>query len=339
MKAKLLEHQAPGGARTPMEEHLPLAAPWVVQIFPIYACNFRCKYCHFSIPKSQRPFVTSHADMDIALYRKCIDGMAGFPEKTRVLRFVGMGEPLLHKDIDAMIAYAKQAHVAGRVELLTNGSLLAPDISDRLLAAGLDRLVVSLQGTSAEKYRAVSGVDLDFVALVEQLGYFYKHKRHTHVYMKIVDIALDDDADRRRFFDLFGDICDSIGIETAGPHYPGVTHNSELADRAETQFGTKLVPVKICPQSFFTLQVNPDGKVAGCYAVPHPEDLGDCAENPLPEIWNGEAFNRFRRRMLQGRETVCSACRDCGVIAYRMQKEDCIVNANRRLEKIYEKSS
>ena len=59
MKAVFLEHQAPGGARTPLEDRLPLSTPYVLQFFPIYACNFVCKYCHFSIEKEKRSFNSS----------------------------------------------------------------------------------------------------------------------------------------------------------------------------------------------------------------------------------------------------------------------------------------
>jgi radical SAM protein with 4Fe4S-binding SPASM domain len=336
MKAVLLEHRPPGGARTPLEGHLPLSTPYVVQIFPIYACNCICKYCHFSIEKSKRCFVTDRIAMDMRLYEKCLDDMAGFPEKIRTLRFVGMGEPLLHREIVRMTAAAKRRNIAERVEILTNGALLTPDLSDRLIAAGLDRLVVSLQGTSAAKYRAVAGIDPDFEHFLDQLRYVYLHRQHTHIHIKIVDIALDGEADEKHFFALFGDICDTIGIEKAVPIFPGVAYNSRLAGRKSiTQFGTPVVADAICPQPFFTLQINPDGKVVGCYSVAYPEILGDCNNETLTGIWNGARYNSFRRRMLRGRETVCEVCRDCNINMYRMQPEDAIVNENGRLNELY----
>lgn len=337
MKAVFLAGQAPGGARTPLEGNLPLSTPYVVQFFPIYACNFTCRYCHFSIEKSRRCFVTDRVAMDMGLYRKCVDDMAAFPERIRTLRFVGMGEPLLHRDIDRMIAYAKERGVADRVELLTNGSLLTPGMADRLIAAGLDRLVVSLQGTGAEKYREVSGVDMDFPRFVDRLRYCYDHRKNTHMYLKIVDIALDGEDDRRRYFDIFGDICDSIGIETAVPIYPGVDYNAELSGQdAKTQFGTGVVRSKICPQPFFTIQINPDGKVVGCYSVTYPEILGEAGRENVVAIWNGEKYNSFRRRMLAGRETVGDVCRACGINLYRMQPEDLILNAGGALDRAYQ---
>jgi Molybdenum cofactor biosynthesis enzyme len=190
MKAALLENQAPGGARTPLEEKLPLSTPYVLQFFPIYACNFVCKYCHFSIEKEKRCFVTDRISMSMDLYKKCVNDIAMFPEKIRTLRFVGMGEPLMHRNIAEMVHLAKLKNIANRVEILTNGSLLNQRMTNNLVAAGLDRLVISLQGVSARAYKEVSGIDLDFDHFVEQIAYFYAHKGQTHMHLKVVDIAL-----------------------------------------------------------------------------------------------------------------------------------------------------
>jgi sulfatase maturation enzyme AslB (radical SAM superfamily) len=58
MKAKDISGQAPGGKRTMLAEVLPLDTPFVVQFFPIYACNFKCGYCIFSVPKPKRHFIS-----------------------------------------------------------------------------------------------------------------------------------------------------------------------------------------------------------------------------------------------------------------------------------------
>ncbi len=336
MKAKLIEHQAPGGKRTPLEANLPLSTPYVLQFFPIYACNFTCSYCHFSIPRTQREFVTDQVIMDYDLFEKCIKDIGEFPEKIRTLRFVGMGEPLMHKQLPDMISYAKKMEVAERVEVLTNGSLLTKELSDAIIASGLDRLVISLQGTRREKYEEVSKFALDFEQFVENIKYFYEHKKSTHVYIKVVDVALEDENDKERFFTVFGDICDSIGIETAVPIFPGVDYSDVLGEgKNVTQFGLDVVNSPICPQPFFSLQINPDGKVVGCYSVYYPEILGDCNNESVQDIWNGVKYNDFRRRMLDGRGNVCRVCKECNIMNYRMFPEDQITNEIERLKQDY----
>ena len=173
MKAKDISGQAPGGKRTKLAEVLPLDTPFVVQIFPVYACNFKCNYCIFSVDKAKRGFISDKIIMDFDLYKKCIDEIAIFPNKVKVLRFVGIGEPLLHKNIADMVEYAVSKDVANTVEILTNASLLTPKMSDSLISAGLSRLVVSVQGTTKEKYKDVCGANIDFENFIENLRYFF----------------------------------------------------------------------------------------------------------------------------------------------------------------------
>lgn len=337
MKAQILSEQAPGGKRTKLSEVLPLVTPYVVQFFPIYACNFKCKYCHHSIKNDKRCFVTDKAVMEYSLFEKCIDELSLFPDKIKTLRFVGMGEPLMHKDIVRMVDYAVTKNVANTVEILTNGSLLTNSMSDKLISAGVDRLVVSLQGTSEKKYKEISDFKLNLEEFVDNLRYFYLNKKHTHMYLKIVDCALEDMEDGQRFFQLFGDVCDSISIETTVPIFPGVEFNKELEydQNKLTQFGLPITNTTICPQPFYTMQINPDGKVVGCHSIPYPEILADCNIEKLNEIWNGKAFNTFRYKMLNGLKNICDVCSQCNIMNYRLFPEDDISGEVEKLKEIY----
>lgn len=338
MKAKDITGHAPGGKRTRLASVLPLDTPFVVQIFPIYACNFACHYCVFSVDKEKRGFISDEVVMDFGLYKKCIDEIAHFPKKVKVLRFVGMGEPLLHKKIADMVRYAVSRNVAERTEIITNASLLTPKMSDSLIASGLSRLVVSIQGTTKEKYKKVCGAAVDFDEIVGNLRYFYEHKADTQVYIKIVDYALDGKADERRFYEIFGNICDTIAIEHVGPIYPGVDYATVLKDKEPefTQFGLPVSEVEICPQPFFTLQINPDGKVVPCYSIVYPEIMGDCNKQSVPEIWNGRPYQRFRLAMLDGAKRVCEVCADCKIIRHRLFPEDFLNKDAERLKGSYE---
>jgi radical SAM protein with 4Fe4S-binding SPASM domain len=339
MKAKDISGQAPGGKRIRLADVLPLDTPFVVQIFPVYACNFKCGYCIFSVEKAKRHFISDKPVMDLGLFKRAMDDIAGFPQKVKVLRFVGIGEPLIHKDIVEMIRYAAEKGVAGTIELLTNGVLLTPEMSRELVSAGLSRLVVSLQGTSAKKYKDVCKADIDFDKFVENLKYFYDHRGKAKVYLKIVDCALDGQEDEKRFFEIYGDICDTIAVEHAVPIHAGVEFDKILKeqDKPVTQFGLPLGEVRVCPQPFFTLQINPDGKVVPCYSFEYPEIVGDCTRQSVREIWQGEKFQGFRRKMLDGVEKAGETCLQCNMIKYRLFPEDVLNDDAERLKPYYEK--
>ena len=338
MKSKDISGQAPGGKRTKLADVLPLDTPFVVQVFPVYACNFKCCYCIFSIDKSKRGFISDTVNMDFNLYKKFIDDLAMFPNKVKVLRFVGIGEPLLHKNIVDMISYAVLKDVANTIEILTNASLLTPEMSDSLIDAGLTRLVVSLQGTSGEKYKSVCGVDIDFNGYIENLRYFYEHKGNIQMYMKIVDSALDGEEDKKRFYEVYGDICDTMAIEHTVPIHSGIDYKNVLKgkDMSVTQFGLPVVDVPICPQPFFTMQINSDGKIVPCFSFEYPRIIGDCNKNSMQEIWNGPEFQKFRREMLDGAKNVCDICFECNIIKYRLFPEDVLNDQAEKLKGVYE---
>lgn len=338
MKAKNISGQAPGGKRTKLAAVLPLDTPFVVQIFPVYACNFKCSYCIFSIDKTKRGFISDKSVMDFDLYKRCINDMAGFPDKIKVLRFVGIGEPLLHKNIVGMIEYAAKENVANTIEILTNASLLTREMSDSLVAAGLNRLVVSIQGTTKEKYKAVCGADINLDEFIENLRYFFDNKGDVQVYIKIVDSALDGKDDEKMFYNIFGDICDTMAIEHTVPIHAGIDFEKVLKDKAisVTQFGLPVSEVKICPQPFFTMQINPDGKVVPCFSFEYPIIIGDCNNESADEIWKGRQFQKFRRKMLDGANNVSEVCKDCSIIKYRLFPEDDLSSDAARLKKYFE---
>lgn len=320
-----------------LAEVLPLDTPILVQIFPMYACNFRCNYCTFSVEKEKRGFISDKMAMDFGLYKKCIDDMTKFPNKIKTLRFVGMGEPLLHKRIADMVKYAVSKNIAEKVEILTNGSLLTPKLSDSLIKAGLSRLLISIQGTTKDKYKKVSKVDIDFEKFIENLRYFFNHKGKAQLHIKIIDYALEGKSDEQKFYEIFGDICDTIGVENVGPIFPGVDYKKVLENKniSFNQFGLPVSEVKICPQPFFHMQINPDGKVVPCYSLYYPIILGDCNIESPYEIWNSKKYKNFRRRMLDGVEAACQACKNCEIIRHRLFPEDVLSNDAERLKKFY----
>lgn len=336
MNAKLLDGVSPGGDRIPLSQLVPLDTPLVIQVFPIYACNFTCKYCTMSIPSDQRKFISDTKKMDIYLFYKCIDNITCFPSQVKVLRFVGMGEPLLHNLLPDMIRYAARSGKFEQIELITNGSRLKPSLVEELVNAGLNRLIISIQGTSSQKYREISNVNINFDKFVENIKYFYEHRKQVKIHIKVADCALDSEYDKLKFFDLFGDICDTIGIEYIGPIHPGVEYNDELSKRSVNQYGEKLVSSDICSQPFYMMQINPDGKVVPCFAVPYPQVLGDCNYESVVDIWNGEKYNMFRYNMLNGLgKTNNVTCDTCTIFKHRTHESDDLETKKQELQNYY----
>jgi MoaA/NifB/PqqE/SkfB family radical SAM enzyme len=100
-------------------------------IIPIRQCNLACSYCNefddFSDPVPTEEML------------RRIDRLASFG--TSLITISG-GEPLLHPDLDAIIARIRHhGMIAG---LITNGYLLVQERIERLNRAGLDHLQISI---------------------------------------------------------------------------------------------------------------------------------------------------------------------------------------------------
>jgi hypothetical protein len=87
--------------------------------------------------------------MSMETYGALIDGLRAVPT-LRAMAFWGFGEPLLHPQIAPMV---DMAHGLGaRTEMFSNGLLLDGAMAEALVSAGLDSLVLSVDGASAEGY-------------------------------------------------------------------------------------------------------------------------------------------------------------------------------------------
>ncbi|MBO6229995.1 MAG: SPASM domain-containing protein [Ruminiclostridium sp.] len=333
---ELKEGMTPGGKRKKLADELPLDTPYLIQIFPAYACNFRCNFCLHSLDRSEHGYISDRTLMDMELYRKCIDDIKQFPRKLKMLRFAAIGEPLVHPGIAEMIAYAKKADVADSVDIVTNGSLLSHELSDKLIGAGLDRLRISVDGLSEASFAENTGVKVDFGKYVEQIRYFYEHAENTHIYIKIIDYMVQKPETRELFFRTFGPICHSIAVEHLTPTISEIDYDSFSGDvkADKPQNGEVLLQSDVCPQGFYMMQINPDGKVVPCCSMKYPSVLGDTNVNTVNEIWNGKAFSDFRLRMLDGVNKAGKVCGECKLYLYDLHEEDVLDADGDRVEEL-----
>jgi MoaA/NifB/PqqE/SkfB family radical SAM enzyme len=113
------------------------AHPLLVQIIPIRRCNIDCGYCN------EYDKVSAPVPVDVMTRR--IDKLAELG--TSVVAFSG-GEPMLHPDLDALIAHIRsRGMMAG---LITNGYFLVPKRIEELNRAGLDFLQISIDNVEPD---------------------------------------------------------------------------------------------------------------------------------------------------------------------------------------------
>ncbi len=157
---------------------------------PTVRCNLACRTCIRNI------WNEAAGDMSEATFAAVLAGLSAFDPPPTVF-FGGFGEPLAHEGILDMVAAVKA--LGCPVELITNGVLLTETVSRRLIALGLDRLWVSLDGAQPESYADVRlGASLPTV--LANLEYFNENRPPGHPRRPALGIAFV--AMRRNIADL-----------------------------------------------------------------------------------------------------------------------------------------
>ncbi len=300
-----------GMKRQYLKDVIPLETPYAVYIFPTNLCNFMCNYCGHSLglEKMKQKYDFCAENMSMNTYQRIIDQLKEFPDKLKVISLTGHGEPLINHELAKMIDYAKRSNVTERIETISNASLLTHELSERLVDAGLDCIRISIQGLSTEKYKDVCKRNIDFLKLVEEIEYLYEHKKQCEIFVKVMDLALEE-GEEEKFYKIFYPISDRMYIEQCRPVYSGVKLTEQIECK-EDRYGRKHEPRIVCPLCFYMIGIHPNGDVSPCETIYKPLTLGNIYKDTLIHMWNSEKNREFQKMQLRGERLRNIGCIEC----------------------------
>lgn len=303
--------------RTPLQEVIPLSAPFVLFVDPVNTCNFQCTFC----PTGDRDLIKStgrwQGRLDFDLYRKLIDNLSEFDKPIKVLRLYKEGEPLLHTRFADMVRYAKISGYVEYIDTTTNGYLLTPDKVNPILDAGIDRINISVDGMSSVQYLEFTKTRVDFDRFVDNIRRLYERKGDCEICVKIAGDILSTE-DKQRFFDTFGDIADRVFIENFAPCWPSFDVESHTGIQiTEGIYGNEISEVEVCPYIFYSIAVNTDGTVSLCFLDwARKLVIGDIRVNSIKQIWESNALRQHQLAHLQGHRKENPTCAACGQLSH-----------------------
>ena len=112
--------------------------PVMAHIIPIRRCNLSCAYCN--------EYDTWSKPIPVETMVHRLDRLADMG--TTIVTFSG-GEPLLHPDLDGLIAHLRKRRVLAC--MITNGYLLTAERVKRLNQAGLDHMQISIDNVMPDE--------------------------------------------------------------------------------------------------------------------------------------------------------------------------------------------
>lgn len=305
--------------RTRLEEVIPLSTPFVIFVDPVDICNFNCKFCPTGDKKlMKRTRGRNFGIMDFQLYKKIIGDICEFEEPIKVLRLYKDGEPLLNPHFAEMIRYAKEKRCAERIDTTTNASLLTKAKSLEIIDAGLDRINISIEGINKEQYESFSGYKINFEKLVENIAFFFENKKKCEVLIKINGDILKE-KEKEKFYEIFGDISDSIYIEHIMSPWPEFELKGLEVNQRVGIYGRNIKEIMVCPYVFYSFSINSDGSSSLCFLDWSRKLLiGDAKKESVREIWSGKNIKDFQKMFLNMQRKRNLICKDCGQLSHGM---------------------
>jgi radical SAM protein with 4Fe4S-binding SPASM domain len=286
--------------RSDLKAEIPLEAPYSIFIDPSSVCNFKCKFC-------MNKKIRSPKIMSLDMFTGIIDSLQEFETPVKVIRLYGFGEPLINPNFCEMVKYAKASSKVLSVDTTTNGSLINKKYAGKLVESGIDRINISIESLSTEGYKAFTGRDVDFKALVKNLTYLYRIKKETTIFIKICGDYLTDE-EKAEFYRIFTPISDGCDIE----HVAQCWYDTKI-ENVNTEvgiYGQPLENVEVCPYIFYSLMVQSDGKVSLCFLDWNKKLLiGDIKHKSVYKIWHGDELKVIQKMMLKKKKPdICKTC-------------------------------
>lgn len=286
-------------AREPMPDF-----PLEIQVETNTACNATCVMCPYPEVSKEIP----QGRMDLELYQKILEECANEKGVRRLEPFLN-NEPFTDTRMVDLIAMAKKTVPHALVTVTTNGSLLPPKVTDRLIHSGLDAIWFSFNGATKATYEEIMGLSWDKVKA--NIDYLLDVKPQAlRVFTNMIETTL-----------MRGEIVDNIrywqsrGVQSGSS--PLVNRAGNVKNFAELNYKTVgSGQVRLCDLLFHKMYIGYNGDVLlCCMDWRRKVVLGNVRKQSLREVWNGEPYRRYRQLQIESRANELDLCKDCTYIA------------------------
>jgi MoaA/NifB/PqqE/SkfB family radical SAM enzyme len=266
-------------------------------------CNLRCPFC----PNKDLP-AAGKGDMEWLLFKKIIDQGKDFAFEINLHH---RGESLLHPQAGRFIQYAASQGVFSKLH--TNGTLLKGKITEEILASGLQRLSISFDGASAAAYEK-NRVGASFEQVTKNISAFLQQRRQLgkkkpRVALEMIESssAPAEAEERKEFIHRLKKTGLDEWVLKQAHNWAGHLRSTAALENFSA-----------CTFPWNALVIFFDGTVAPC-----AQDffgrcpLGNAAQTPLLEIWNGMPLQELRRAFASKKISAYAACSGCDRVRRR----------------------
>lgn len=294
----------------PIQKGMPIS----ISVEPTTSCNLRCPEC----PSGLRQFSRPVGKLGIDNYRKMVDQLK---HRLMYLILYFQGEPMLNPDFFDMVKYAVDRKIYTATS--TNGHFLDDVNARKTIESGLNRMIISLDGTEQatyEQYR--KGGDLTKVLegirnvvrwkkelksstpfIIIQFLVF-KNNEHQIPAMKALAKELGVDKLELKTAQIY-DYENDVSLIPDNPKYARYIKDKTGKWKLKKPIHNR------CFRMWSGTVITWDGRVVPCcFDKDATHQLGKLETHSFKEIWNSNTYNEFRKQVFKDRNKI-DICRNC----------------------------
>jgi radical SAM protein with 4Fe4S-binding SPASM domain len=289
--------------------------PISVSFEPTTSCNLRCPEC----PSGLRAFTRPTGMLNNDFFSRTINDLH---KDLLYLIFYFQGEPYLNPDFLKMVQFAHQKGIYTATS--TNAHYLTDEKARETVESGLDRLIISIDGTTQDVYEQYRvGGQLNKVLEGTQRIVYWKKKlksRTPFIFFQFLVVKPNEHQldDIRKIGKEIG--VDQVRFKTAqvydyenDPHQliPSIDKYSRYKQDAAGKRQVKSGLRNQCWKLWHANVITWDGLVVPCcFDKDATHRLGNLQTQSFREIWQSEAYRDFRNKLTNGRKNIdiCSNC-------------------------------
>ncbi len=288
--------------------------PVALSFEPTTSCNLRCPEC----PSGLRSFTRPTGMLESDFFRKVIDETSSH---LWYLIFYFQGEPYLHPEFTDLVKYASSKKIYTATS--TNAHYLTEANARKTVESGLDRLIISIDGSTQDVYQQYRiGGKLEKV--LEGTKNIVKWKKELksktpHIIFQFL-VVKPNEHQMKDVVQLANELgVDEVAFKTAQVYEyehgnPLIPDNADYSRYRKKEDGTYEIKNQLlnqCWKMWHSCVITWDGSVVPCCFdkdASHP--MGSLQESTFKEVWNSTNYRNFRGKLLQSRNQI-DICKNC----------------------------
>lgn len=288
--------------------------PFNISIEPTTNCNLGCPEC----PSGLKSFTRPMGNLEYDFYKKTIDEVG---DDLIYLYFYFQGEPYMHPKFNELVKYAAQKNIYTVTS--TNAHYLTERKARETVQSGLDRILISVDGTTQEVYEQYrKGGNLNKV--IEGIKNLVKAKQelnsstpHIAIQFLVVKPNEHQIADVQQLGKDLG--VDEVKLKTAQIYdyqngsdlMPSIDKFSRYEKQEDNKYSIKNEMLNHCWKLWHSCVITWDGKIVPCcFDKDAQHQLGDLNSKSFTTIWRSDLYRSFRSRVLRSRKEI-DICTNC----------------------------